>query len=177
MQVHFSVRSNSIPVSLIVILSVCSLFACTPQPEQLRSEQMRPFEEPQYMPLEKSPVATRRSNSAVLALIKQADVLIKESRWPEASSLIERAIRIDSYHADSWTRMAIVNLGKNNPEQAIQMAKKSNALAKSNKLLQAWNWTLISRAHVLSGNNELAQQAIQNSQRLQQDQRLQQEIH
>jgi tetratricopeptide (TPR) repeat protein len=164
MQVHFSVRSNSVPVSLIIILSVCSLWACAPQPEQIR-----PTENIETLPAVKATASAKPVNSAVIALINQADVLIRESRWPEASSLIERAIRIDSYQADSWTRMAIINLGKNIPEQAIQMAKKSNSLAKNNKSLQAWNWSLIARAHVLSGNNELAQQAAQTSQRLQLD--------
>ena len=164
MQIHFSVRSNSISVSLIVILYVWGLMACTPP-----AEQIKPTENIETLPTVQGPATTQRVNSAVIALINQADVLIKENRWPEASSLIERAIRIDSYQADSWTRMAIIYLGKNNPEQAIQMAKKSNSLAKQNKTLQAWNWSLISRAYALSGKADLAQQAVQTSQRLQQE--------
>jgi hypothetical protein len=81
---------------------------------------------------------------------------------------MERAIRIDSYQADSWTRMAIIALGKNNPEQALQLAKKSNSLATKDKSLQAWNWSLMSRAYTALNKPALAQQAAQTSQQLQQ---------
>ncbi len=164
MQIYFSFRTYSVPVSLIVVLSVFSLVACAPQPEQIR-----PGEDVESLPVVRESVTTGRINSAVVALIKQADVMINQSRWPDASSLIERAIRIDSYQADSWTRMAIIYLGKENPEQAIQMAKKSNSLAKQNKLLQAWNWSLMSRAYAMMDKPDLAVQAAQTSQRLQQE--------
>ena len=144
------------------VIAVASLSACAPPAEQARLE-----DQISVVPVIKDSGNAPRINSAVVALINRADTLIKDSRWPEASSLIERAIRIDSYQADSWTRMAIIYLGKNNPDQAIQMANKSNSLAKQNKPLQAWNWSLISRAYTLAGNNDLAQQAAQTSQRLQ----------
>lgn len=164
MQIYFSFRTYPVLVSLIVVLGVCSLFACAPQPEQIK-----PGEDVESLPAVKESADTGRINSAVVALIKQADVMINQSRWPDASSLIERAIRIDSYQADSWTRMAIIYLGKNNPEQAVQMAKKSNSLARQNKTLQAWNWSLMSRAYTLMDKPDLALQAAQTSQRLQQE--------
>ena len=164
MQIHFSFRSYSILVSLIVVVGVSGLFACAPQPEQVK-----PTENIESLPAVKESVRSGGINSAVAALIRQADVMINQSRWADASSLIERAIRIDSYQADSWTRMAIIYLGKDNPEQAVQMAKKSNSLAKQNKSLQAWNWSLMSRAYALLQKSDLALQAAQTSQRLQQE--------
>ena len=166
MYIHFSFRSYSILVSLVIGVIALGLVACEPRPELIK-----PTEAVDSLPVVKESVSTGRINSAVAALIKQTDVLINQSRWPEASSMIERAIRIDSYQADSWTRMAIIYLGKENPEQAIQMAKKSNSLAKQNKSLQAWNWSLISRAYSLMGNTDLADKAAQTSLRLQQESR------
>lgn len=162
MQIYFSFRSNPVPVSLIVVLLVAALVSCAPPPEHVK-----PTENIESLPVVKESVTTGRINPAVGALIKQADVMINQSRWADASSLIERAIRIDSYQADSWTRMAIIYLGKENPEQAVQMAKKSNSLAKQNKSLQAWNWSLMSRAYNMMQKPELALQAAQTSQRLQ----------
>lgn len=166
MFIHFSFRSYSIPVSLVIVGIALTLLACEPRPEQVK-----PTAAVESLPVLKESVVSGRINSAVMALIKQTDSLINQARWPEASSMIERAIRIDSYQAESWTRMAIIYLGKGNPEQAIQMAKKSNSLAKQNKSLQAWNWSLISRAYTLLDRTDLAEQAAQTSERLQQESR------
>lgn len=163
MQIHFSFTAHSVNLSLVILLCM-GVFACAPQPEQIK-----PTEAVESLPVVKPSVPSKRNNSAVTALIKQADALIKKRNWQEAASVIERAIRIDSNQADSWTRMAIISLGKNNPEQAIQMAQKSNSLARNNKSLQAWNWSLISRAYTSLHKPDLAQQAAQTSKNLQQE--------
>ncbi|MDQ1363703.1 MAG: hypothetical protein QG652_1565 [Pseudomonadota bacterium] len=164
MQIHFSFRTYSIHISLVIMLCMMGIPGCAPQPEQVRLP-----EQVETPPVIKSPVSNGRINPAVAILIKQADALIKQRNWPEALAAIERAIRIDSRHAETWNRMAIIQLAKNNAEQSIQMANKSNSLAAKNKSLQAWNWSLISRAYTAMQKPDLAREAAQTSQRLREE--------
>lgn len=84
---------------------------------------------------------------AISSLIKQADQSIEKQQWSKAISILERALRINTKQAETWTRMAVVYLGQNNPEQALHMAKRSNTYANHDKGLQSYNWLLISRAY------------------------------
>ena len=101
---------------------------------------------------------------ALTSLLNQADQAIEQQQWSEALNSLERAQRIDSKQSAIWTRLSIVYLAKQDPEQAIQMAKKSNSHAQNNKSVLAYNWLLISRAHLQMNQIDQAKAATQQSQ-------------
>lgn len=106
-------------------------------------------------------------SAAMSDLLGRADRAIQQRQWSVASGMLERALRIDPKQAQAWTRMALVKLGENNPQQGIHMAKKSNRYARNNKPLMAYNWALIARAHEQLGMSAAAQQAMHRSRQLQ----------
>ena len=112
---------------------------------------------------------TDRLSPAMASLIQQADTKINYEQWPEAIAILERALRINPKQAEAWTRMAVVYLGKLEPEQAMQMAKKSNALAARDTALQAYNWKLIARAYEQMNQPDKARHAAGKSLQLQAD--------
>ena len=110
--------------------------------------------------------STTQLSPAMADLISRADAAIDQQRWPDASALLERALRVNPKQAEAWTRMAVVKLGTGNPEQSIQMARKSNRHARDSRSLMAYNWLLISRAHEQLGQSAQAQTALQKSRQL-----------
>jgi len=111
--------------------------------------------------------STDQLSAPVADLIGRADDAIQQQHWAEASALLERALRINPKQAEAWTRMAVVNLGSNHPQQSIQMAQKSNRHAGASRSLMAYNWLLISRAYEQLGLSDKARQALDKSRRLQ----------
>ncbi|MCW9012928.1 MAG: tetratricopeptide repeat protein [Gammaproteobacteria bacterium] len=114
---------------------------------------------------------TLKLTPAMAALIQQADEKIDYQQWPEAVVVLERALRINPKQAEAWTRMAVVYLGKLQPEQAIQMARKSNALASSDNALKSYNWTLMSRAYEQLDQTDKASHAAEQSRQYEQGRR------
>jgi tetratricopeptide (TPR) repeat protein len=111
--------------------------------------------------------ADSRLSPAMADLLQRADTAIEQQQWSSASGLLERALRINPRQAQAWSRMAVVKLGTGNPQQGLQMAKKSNRYAQEDEQLMAYNWLLMSRAHQQLGQAQQAQQALQRSRQLQ----------
>ena len=106
---------------------------------------------------------------AMQKLLEQSDQSINAQNWTQAVAVLERALRINPKQAEAWSRMAVVYLGKNQPEQSINMAKRSNSYANRNTTLKSYNWLLMSRAYEQLNQSQLAEQALLKSQQLQQD--------
>lgn len=106
---------------------------------------------------------------AMQNLLEQSDQSINAQNWTQAVAVLERALRINPKQAEAWSRMAVVYLGKSQPEQSINMAKRSNSYASRNTTLKAYNWVLMSRAYNQLNQPQLAEQALLRSQQLQQD--------
>jgi cytochrome c-type biogenesis protein CcmH/NrfG len=106
---------------------------------------------------------------AMQKLLEQSDQSINAQNWTQAVAVLERALRINPKQAEAWSRMAVVYLGKNQPEQSINMAKRSNSYANRNTALKSYNWLLMSRAYDQLNQSQLAEQALLKSQQLQQD--------
>ena len=104
---------------------------------------------------------------AIRTLIAQADNYFKDKQWDRGIAVLERALRINKRQPETWTRMAVAYLGKNEYEQSIQMAKRSNSYAKQYVELQAYNWQIISNAYLKLDKLEQAQSAAVKSQQLQ----------
>ena len=151
--------------NLIVLIGlVFFLTSCAITPSSDNWDPVRPAGESPKVGLD---LSTSAMSAAMAALIDQADQAIEKQQWSQAATTLERALRINPKQAEAWTRMAVVNLGKNNPQQCIHMAKKSNRHAKNNPDLLAYNWLLISRAYQQMGRVEQAEAALTKSNQLQ----------
>ena len=104
---------------------------------------------------------------AIARLIQQADEAIANNDWSNAISTLERALRINPKQAETWSRLSVANYGKQQYQQAIQMARRSNSHISNNNELKAYNWLMMSRAHEQLGDLEQSRQAAETSQQLQ----------
>lgn len=90
------------------------------------------------------------ANGAVVALLERADAYRSAGDTGSAAATIERALRIDSRNARLWSQLAALRLEQEQPQQTVQLAMKSNALATTDRRLQAHNWRMIAAArHML----------------------------
>lgn len=103
------------------------------------------------------------SGGAVIALLGQADRYHASGDSGNEAATIERALRIEPRNARLWSRLAAVRLQQGRPQQAEQLALKSNALAADAPALQAANWRLVARARWSMNDADGARQAEQRA--------------
>lgn len=87
-----------------------------------------------------------RSHGTVLKLTAKARQQIKAGEPEHAFSTLERAIKIDPSDPVPWNMLAEIQLKRGNMDQAEQLARKSNLLAKSDKTLRTRNRLIIAEA-------------------------------
>lgn len=107
-----------------------------------RAYQMAEPDEVVVVPLSPQP----SGGGAVVALLDQAETYHRSGDSGNEAATIERALRIEPNNAGLWSRLAAVRLEQGRPQQAEQLALKSNALAGSDRGLKARNWRLVARA-------------------------------
>ena len=86
------------------------------------------------------------SHGIVLELTAKARRQMKSGEPDHAFSTLERALKIDPSDPVPWNMLAGIQLKRGNMEQAEQLAKKSNLLAKGDKSLRSKNWRIIAEA-------------------------------
>lgn len=86
------------------------------------------------------------SGGAVVALLDRADDYRQAGEFSSEAATIERALRIDPGNASLWHRLAAARLAQGQPQQAEQLALKSNTLSAGDTRLQASNWRLVAKA-------------------------------
>ena len=118
-----------------------------------------PAPRPSTEPHSSADGSSSKANAAVTSLLSSAENSIKHGDYRSASSAIERALRHDPKNADLWHRLAQVRLRQSEYVQAESLSLKSNALSNGNKSLMARNWSLISRARRLQGDDAGADEA------------------
>ncbi len=158
---------QKIILSLIILL----LTACAEQ--ATKSVELIPVEE-RHSPVERGKlttekpkvVATKKSKAVdeqkepvITALLNDANRFSKQGHSEKAVATLERALRIEPKNALLWHHLAAVRMQQQQWQQAIVMARKSNALAGSNKQLKSDNWALIAAAYDSLGNKEKANEA------------------
>lgn len=107
------------------------------------------------------PATPAASGGAVVALLDQAEDYHRAGDANNEAATIERALRIDSKNAGLWHRLATVRLDQGRPQEAEQLALKSNALAGDNRALQVRNWQLVARARWSLNDSDGARKAEQ----------------
>ncbi|UCB54644.1 MAG: hypothetical protein JSW45_12020 [Thiotrichales bacterium] len=96
---------------------------------------------------------------AVDDLINQADSQIAMSNYDVASEKLERALRISPDYAPAWSRLSQIALFRQDPQRAIQMAKRSNSHAGNSVELKLLNWQFIREASDMLDDIEGVQNA------------------
>lgn len=110
--------------------------------------------------LDKSKQAINKpQESVIVALLDDADNLANAGKSDQAADTIERALRIEPRNAFLWHRLALIRIQQQQWQQAITMARKSNALATNNDKLKSENWGVIALAYEKLGNQQKANEA------------------
>lgn len=104
-------------------------------------------------------VVDKQKESVIIALLEDADNFASKGQSEKAAATIERALRIEPRNALLWHHLAIVRLQQQQWQQAIAMARKSNALAANKPKLKSENWAVIAIAYERLGNKQKANEA------------------
>jgi predicted Zn-dependent protease len=104
-------------------------------------------------------------NATVLALAEQAGRDSAEGRLASAAATLERALRIEPRNPRLWQELARLRLAQNDPEQAEQLAARSNSWAGDDRRLRAANWQLIAEARAARGDVAGAREAQERARR------------
>ena len=86
------------------------------------------------------------ARAAAMVLLTRAQALANAGKSAEAAATLERAIRIEPRNPWFWHRLAVLRLQEGQHSLAVELAKKSNVLARGNHRLVAGNWLLIGKA-------------------------------
>jgi predicted Zn-dependent protease len=87
-------------------------------------------------------------------LLRQAKAQADAGRGEQAAATLERALAIEPRNPWLWHRLAVLKLQLGNAEQAVEFAKRSNALATGQRRLLSGNWEVIARARERSGDKK-----------------------
>ncbi len=160
--------NNYSPILLLIVLG---LTACAEQ--ATKSVVLVPVEErnspnidhrsattPEPLDTAKSKQTNNKpQESVIVALLDDADNLANAGKSEQAAATIERALRIEPRNALLWHRLALIRIQQQQWQQAITMARKSNALATNNDKLKSENWGVIALAYDKLGNKQKANEA------------------
>lgn len=105
-------------------------------------------------------------NRAVALLWDKAEAARREDRVDDAVAALERALRLAPEDAVLWSRLAEMRLRKKDFAVAENLAAKSNALAGDQRLLRYRNWLIIAEARARRGDEEGADKARREAERL-----------
>ena len=107
----------------------------------------------------RSKESSKQREPVIIALLNEADAFASKGQSEKAAASIERALRIDPKYALLWHRLAVVRIQQQHWQQAIAMARKSNALAANNNKLKSENWGVIATAYEKLGKKQKANEA------------------
>lgn len=145
---------------LILSILLLNLFACAEQPT--KSAVLVPIEErsaPIASKKPKSKAINNQKETVIASLINDAEQFSNQGKTEQAIATIERALRIEPKNAILWHQLAAARLQQQQWQQAIAMARKSNALAGANERLKSDNWALIAAAYDGLGDKKKANEA------------------
>ncbi|MGQ0594479.1 MAG: tetratricopeptide repeat protein [Gammaproteobacteria bacterium] len=97
-------------------------------------------------PNHSSHAAEPAAGPAPMVLLTRAQALANAGKSEEAAATLERAIRIEPRNPWLWHRLAVLRLQEGQHSLAIELAKKSNVLARGNRRLLNGNRLLVGKA-------------------------------
>lgn len=105
-----------------------------------------------YEPPEPVDIGRPRPARAVEVLAMRAEDQRRTGKLSEAAASIERALRIAPRDALLWHRLALVRRDQRRFGEAVELATKSNSLARDDVRLRQDNWRLIAAARRSQGD-------------------------
>ena|SRR5437762_5558246 len=111
-------------------------------------------------PSQTEPLPIGSDNDAIVTLVQSAREDAAAGRLDTARDRLERALRIEPRNPLLWHELARVSLYQGQPDQAVQLANKSNSFVGKNTTLRASNWRLIGQARTQSGDQDGAESAF-----------------
>ncbi len=139
------------PSLFILLLNACA------QPVQ-RSEALI-FVEEHNIPNAESKSVRQVESTVIASLINDANKQAISGNTEQAAAIIERGLRIEPTNAGLWNLFASIRLQQQQWQQAIELARKSNALTNDKDLLSS-NWGLMAKAYEKTGEYEKAKEAL-----------------
>ncbi|MCP5436839.1 MAG: tetratricopeptide repeat protein [Chromatiaceae bacterium] len=113
-----------------------------------------------YSPPAEPQIARAQPNRAVAVLLRRAEDQQRSGDLDAATVSLERALRITPDDALLWQRLAGVRMAQQRHELVLQLAAKSNALAKADERgLRSENWRLIAQSRRALGDDVGAREA------------------
>lgn len=167
--VTWMVTMRRLAALLMVMLTACTSAPQRPPPPVVEGGGGGPLVEvpsqPPSQPVQTAPKAPS-TGGAVLALLDRADDYRRAGDSAGEAATVERALRIDPGNPRLWNRLAVTRLEQGQPQQAEQLALKSNALSAGDTRLQANNWQLVAKARWIMNDAAGARAAEQKAQAL-----------
>lgn len=154
---------------LFMSMGGCAVFKGRVAEPPSRTEQPAapaPREESAGQP-DSQPSASRPSGPAVQALIAKAEEHVRAEDFQQAAASLERALHIEPKNPVIYSQLAGVMLAQELPNEAENLARKSNSLAGNWPSLQAKNWMTIARAMRARGESASADAAEMRARELQ----------
>lgn len=125
---------------------------------------------PEAKPVTSYPQAAEEiSGQAVVSLLKQARTARSAGQYDQASSALERALRIEPRNYFVWSALAGVYFDQKQYDQAESVAQKSNSLARGNVYVELENWKTIAAARQAQGDGAGAIQAQARVEQIERD--------
>lgn len=184
MPIHFR---PTLPITVALLIAVLSVTGCVsssgsrtgspgtvyPKP-QPTAPSKQPAPPPVQTPTVRPPVALAPppappsypksadeiSSQAVVSLMSQASKARAEGKYDQASSALERAVKIEPRNYFVWSALGRVYLDKKLYDNAESIALKANSLARGNIYVELENWKVISEARDALGDSVGALQAL-----------------
>ncbi len=169
-----------------VAIALVQLFGCARMPEGIQEQRPTVRAPPRHPPStaekrdetipgapQPAPQPDRQTgepaqppSAAVVALLDTAEQRARAGNLDNAAAVLERALRLEPQNPLLWHRLATVRLQQRDFAQAASLAAKSNALAGSNRQLQASNWDTIAHAKEQLGDAAAAHAAREKARAL-----------
>ena len=99
------------------------------------------------------------ANPVVVSMMDNAQQQERAGQLNRAAASLERALRIEPRDPLLWQRLAKIRLKQHLPEDAVQLATRSNSMVGRHHPLRRDNWLLIAEAYDELGDTGKAESA------------------
>ena len=173
---------------IFLVLFLSSLISCTTKPVKpvkpivkvenysQRKESIRYMKKKQAIPEDSVLLVSSRPSLRTSANIKavppvknlmaQANVQAQNGDFNRAAASLERAVSIQPKYAPLWHQLATVRAQQGHYKLALQLTRKSNALAVNQPRLKQKNWRLVYKIKTAKGDHRGAAYALQKVEEL-----------
>jgi len=100
----------------------------------------------------------------IASLLERALFQYRDNELGGAGATVERALRIAPRDPTLWYFLSRIRYVQKNMEQAVQLALRSNSIAKKNDYLMALNWRTVAEAKRQQGDPKGVKQALSQAQ-------------